>query len=88
MRRHCAVQFPTSCRGLRALVSLIALGCADGGGPTAVLPPAPTTGYAALAIGIHHGCGILSGEGTFCWGRNVSGELGDGTVRPRFSRSV
>ncbi len=72
-------------RGLPGLVLLLALGCADGGGPTAVLPPAPTSGYTALAIGIHHGCGVLSGEGTFCWGRNVAGELGDGTIRSSLS---
>ncbi|HET6637652.1 MAG TPA: RCC1 domain-containing protein, partial [Gemmatimonadota bacterium] len=60
-----------------ALAALIPAACSDGG-PTSVLPPGPTSGYAAIAIGIHHGCGILAGEGAFCWGMNVAGELGHG----------
>src|SRR5512134_3261502 len=62
-----------------ALSSALVLAC-DGGGPTAVLPPGPTGGYLALSVGFHHGCGIRA-DGTYCWGTNVAGELGDGMER-------
>ena len=66
----------------RASVPLVlSVACAGSGGPTAILPPGPTEGYVALALGVHHSCGIRSGEGTFCRGRNRFGQLGDGTLR-------
>jgi hypothetical protein len=33
-----------------------------------------------FAVGADHGCAILSTGGVQCWGRNSSGQLGDGTV--------
>ena len=69
---------PPSLLRISALAALVSAACADGG-PTSVLPPGPTSGVSAIAIGIHHGCGIVAGEGAFCWGLNLAGELGNGT---------
>ena len=59
-------------------LSLVLFACEDGN-PAAPLPD-PEGGYEALAIGIHHGCGVRA-EGTFCWGMDQPGELGDGRGR-------
>lgn len=39
--------------------------------------------YESLTAGRNHTCGIRSGGVAYCWGRNSSGQLGDGTTTNR-----
>jgi alpha-tubulin suppressor-like RCC1 family protein len=53
--------------------------------PQAVAMPAGVTAFSKLYAGEYHTCGIeLTAPGTggraYCWGRNSSGQLGDGTT--------
>lgn len=63
-------------------------------GGTAIVPPEPvdvpgTQNASAFAVGADHGCAVLSSGGVECWGRNSSGQLGDGTqVTPGLSADV
>lgn len=63
-----------------------ALGDGEAGGhraaPVRVELPAPL-GY--VAAGAHHTCAALGDHTVYCWGRNESGELGDGTTESRAS---
>ncbi|HEU4407123.1 MAG TPA: hypothetical protein VFS43_17775 [Polyangiaceae bacterium] len=43
----------------------------------------PLAGVQALALGGDHGCALLGGGDVRCWGRNDSGQLGDGTETDR-----
>ena len=45
-------------------------------------PTAVTGGYTfrAIAVGLASACGITTTAGTVCWGQNLYGELGTGTV--------
>ena len=36
--------------------------------------------FASLKGGDEHTCGVTPADATYCWGRNVEGELGDGTT--------
>ena len=39
----------------------------------------PSPGQMAVSAGGRHSCGVTTAPDAYCWGRNGSGELGDGT---------
>ena len=45
----------------------------------------PMTGITQIAIGPSHVCVVLSDQTAACWGENLVGELGDGTMLPRLT---
>jgi alpha-tubulin suppressor-like RCC1 family protein len=48
--------------------------------------PVPVTGglpFPSLSAGSDHTCGSTDAETAYCWGRNSSGQLGDGTTTDR-----
>jgi len=55
--------------------------------PCATTPMAVTGGltFKALAVGKVHSCGITTDNRVMCWGGNLAGQLGDGTVTPHSS---
>ena len=47
--------------------------------------PVPVAGaltFAAVSAGYSHACGVTTGGGTYCWGDNGYGELGNGSTSP------
>ena len=52
--------------------------------PTAVALPDGVS-FASLVAGSFHNCGITPAGMTYCWGANIYGQLGDGTVIDRWS---
>ena len=57
-----------------------------GGGSTAVPTLVPgLSGVRKLAIGAQHTCALRFDGGLDCWGRNASGQLGDGSFTERAS---
>ncbi len=62
-------------------------GALGNGGTTDVLAPAEISGsytdWTYLTPGVEAGCGIRNGGRAYCWGRNDSGQLGDGTMTNR-----
>jgi HYR domain/Regulator of chromosome condensation (RCC1) repeat len=43
----------------------------------------PLTGVQAVTVGVDHSCALAIGSGALCWGRNIFGQLGDGTTLDR-----
>lgn len=59
-----------------------------GGTPDARTAPTPVAGdrsWSSLSAGGGHTCGVDADAGLWCWGRNDSGQIGDGTREDRLS---
>src|SRR2546422_757831 len=53
---------------------------------TPVLVQAPAgVSFAAVTAGAVHPCGVTAAGPAYCWGRNVEGQLGDGTTTDRLT---
>ena len=50
--------------------------------PSAVTMPGGVT-FSAIATGDFHSCGLATTGAAYCWGSNIEGQLGDGTVTDR-----
>lgn len=49
-------------------------------------PPAPQgIGFSQVVAGAGHTCGLADNGMVYCWGRNDSGQLGDGTTEDRLT---
>jgi alpha-tubulin suppressor-like RCC1 family protein len=85
---------PIACTLIRRLTPVLApalvlaaLGCREdaesptgpGSEPALEVTPAVALTFRQVSGGTHHTCGVTTGNRAYCWGTNVSGELGDGT---------
>jgi len=61
------------------------LGTGPGGGASSTVPlrVAGDRTFGDLAVGGVHACGLDSDGTAFCWGRNLHGQVGDGTTQDR-----
>jgi alpha-tubulin suppressor-like RCC1 family protein len=41
--------------------------------------------FKSISSGTGYSCGITKSDALYCWGDNVNGELGDGTITSRLS---
>jgi alpha-tubulin suppressor-like RCC1 family protein len=57
--------------------------CWDVGDKAQELEAVASVQLAEISAGHYHVCGIETGGKAFCWGRNTSGQLGNGTTRER-----
>jgi alpha-tubulin suppressor-like RCC1 family protein len=62
----------------------------NGAGTTSQVTPSPITapagvptGWTEIAAGFNHTCAVGTDKTLWCWGRNASGQLGDGTTTSR-----
>jgi hypothetical protein len=58
----------------------------DSAPPWSILPPVLLTGVPVLSrirFGLQHACGIAANGDAYCWGENVYGQVGDGTMIDR-----
>jgi alpha-tubulin suppressor-like RCC1 family protein len=66
--------------------------CDPGGGPTPCSPrPVPVVGrltFAGVSAGFSHTCGVTPAGVAYCWGFNLSGQLGIGENVPSWPRPV
>jgi alpha-tubulin suppressor-like RCC1 family protein len=47
-----------------------------------------TSGARSISAGNTHACAVTTAGGLVCWGRNLSGQLGDGTTTSRSTRAA
>jgi alpha-tubulin suppressor-like RCC1 family protein len=74
-----------------ALVLVLTIGCGEGPEtPTApseskleLVTAAAPLAFRQVSAGKGHSCGVTTDDRVYCWGRNGSGELGDGTTTNR-----
>jgi alpha-tubulin suppressor-like RCC1 family protein len=65
------------------------LGCASmGGGDQPAFELGAQDGSSRLSAGSSHTCAVVESGDVFCWGRNLYGQLGDGTLTQRETTPV
>lgn len=74
--------------GAGALGTLADESCEDGLGnlfPCSSLPVSVSSGlvFVSVSAGVAHTCAVTTNGTAYCWGRNVNGQLGDGTTTSR-----